>query len=64
MTAMLRRLILKRFRSLRSTTVDSPTFLCPLPLFPKLVDSFGRSMDGLGVELPAWPPCAWHQRRS
>ena len=29
--------------------------------FRKLVSSFGRLMDGLGVALPAWPPPAWQE---
>ena len=27
--------------------------------FRKLVGSFGRLMDGVGADLPAWPPSAW-----
>lgn len=29
--------------------------------FRKLVGSFGRLMAGLGVEVSAWPPTAWHE---
>ena len=27
--------------------------------FRKLVGSFGRLMDGVGADLPAWPPDSW-----
>lgn len=29
--------------------------------FRKLISSFGRLMDGLGVRPPAWPPLAWRE---
>ena len=29
--------------------------------FRKLISSFGRLMESLGVDLPAWPPRAWQE---
>ncbi len=29
--------------------------------FRKLVSSFGRLMDGVGADLPAWPPDSWQE---
>ena len=29
--------------------------------FRKLISSFGRLMESLGVDLPAWPPKAWQE---